>query len=134
MSQGLIWVCSRSRLFTFHKTCGLALRAIRELLPCAFLALLTAACSAAAPQAATPDANATIGALNAEVTRLQATPSPASAATCSDEAHVLTFRPIVDAEDTRVLSEFAWRCPNGHTFATAMLDIPLPSWRYVPTR
>jgi hypothetical protein len=25
---------------------------------------------------------------------------------CSSEAHVPTFRPIVDAEDTRVLSEF----------------------------
>lgn len=53
---------------------------------------------------------------------------------CSAEAHVLTFRPIVDAEDTRVLSEFAWRCPNGHTFATAMFDIPLPTWRYAPPR
>lgn len=51
---------------------------------------------------------------------------------CSVEAHVLTFLPIVDAEDTRALSEFAWRCPNGHTFATAMLDVPLPSWRYTP--
>ena len=60
---------------------------------------------------------------------------------CSAEAHVLTFRPIVrkvagqgesgpTVYEERELVDFAWRCPNGHQFATAMLDIPLPNWRY----
>jgi hypothetical protein len=34
--------------------------------------------------------------------------------TCSAEAHELTFSPAVDSEETRVLTDFAWRCPNGH--------------------
>ena len=49
--------------------------------------------------------------------------------TCAAEAHVLTFQPAVESDRTRVLSEFAWRCPNGHVLATAMPDIPLPTWR-----
>ena len=54
--------------------------------------------------------------------------------TCSAEAHELTFSPAVDSEETRVLTDFAWRCPNGHAFATAMPDIPLPSWRALTER
>jgi hypothetical protein len=40
----------------------------------------------------------------------------------------------MDSEDTRVLTNFAWRCPNGHTFATAMPDIPLHTWRRLTER
>jgi hypothetical protein len=47
---------------------------------------------------------------------------------CNAEAHELTFRPVVDSEGTRVLTNFAWRCPTGHVFATDMPAIPLPSW------
>ena len=39
-----------------------------------------------------------------------------------------------DELGARTLAEFAWRCPNGHLFATAMRDISLPSWRYDPPR
>jgi hypothetical protein len=50
--------------------------------------------------------------------------------TCGAEAHVLTFLPEVEPDGyTRVFVDFAWRCPNDHVFATAMPDIPLPSWR-----
>ena len=30
--------------------------------------------------------------------------------------------------------DFAWRCPNGHRFATAMPDIPLVTWRRLTER
>jgi len=50
------------------------------------------------------------------------------------EAHELTFSPAVDSEATRVLTDFAWRCPNGDQFATAMPDVPLPSRRRLTER
>lgn len=53
---------------------------------------------------------------------------------CAAEAHELTFSPAVDAYETRVLTDFAWRCPNGHTFATAMSDLPLTTWRRLTER
>jgi hypothetical protein len=31
--------------------------------------------------------------------------------------------------DERVLADFAWTCPNGHEFATAMPDLELHTWR-----
>lgn len=34
--------------------------------------------------------------------------------------------------DERMLSEFAWRCPNGHEFATAQPDLELHTWQYAP--
>ena len=40
----------------------------------------------------------------------------------------------MDSEDERVLTDFAWRCANGRTFATAMPDIPLPTWRRLTKR
>src|SRR5919201_5886026 len=52
---------------------------------------------------------------------------------CEAEAHVLTFRPAVESDGTRVLSEFAWRCPSNHVFATAMPDLPLLTWRRAAT-
>jgi hypothetical protein len=54
--------------------------------------------------------------------------------TCGAEAHELTFSPAVDSEETRVLTDFAWRCPNGHQFATAMPDVPLVTWRRLTER
>lgn len=59
---------------------------------------------------------------------------------CGAEAHELTFRPVVrqvDGQtdegptvyDERVLADFAWRCPNGHEFATALPDLELNTWR-----
>lgn len=50
---------------------------------------------------------------------------------CAATAHSLTFVPVVEPDGTRVLTGFAWRCPSGHQFATAMPDIPLPTWRPV---
>ena len=29
------------------------------------------------------------------------------------------------------MTGFVWCCPTGHQFATAMPDIPLPTWRRV---
>jgi hypothetical protein len=54
--------------------------------------------------------------------------------TCSLEAHTLTFSPAIDSEDERVLTNFRWRCPNEHLFATALPDIPLPTWRRLSER
>ena len=54
--------------------------------------------------------------------------------TCGAEAHELTFSPAVDSEETRVLTDFAWRCPNSHQFATALPDVPLVSWRRLTER
>ena len=48
---------------------------------------------------------------------------------CGTEAHNLTFVPVVDPDGTRVLTDLARRCANAHQFATAMPDIPLPTWR-----
>jgi hypothetical protein len=50
---------------------------------------------------------------------------------CGAAAHNLTFVPVVEPDGTRVLTDFAWRCANGHQFATAMPDLPLPTWRRV---
>jgi hypothetical protein len=54
--------------------------------------------------------------------------------TCGAEAHELTFSPAVDSEGTRVLTDFTRRCLNGDQFATAMSDVPLPSWRRLTER
>ena len=54
--------------------------------------------------------------------------------TCGLEVHTLTFSPAVDSEDERVLTNFRWRCPNEHFFATALPDIPLPTWRRLAER
>jgi hypothetical protein len=40
----------------------------------------------------------------------------------------------VDARETRVLTDFARRCPKGHVFATAMADLPLVTWRRLTER
>jgi hypothetical protein len=65
---------------------------------------------------------------------------------CGVEAHELTFRPVVrqvdghsdDGEptvyDERELSDFAWRYPNHHLFATRMDDMSLPNWRRAEPR
>ena len=50
---------------------------------------------------------------------------------CGAAAYKLTFVPTVEPDGARVLADFAWRCPSGHQFATAMPDIPLPTWRRV---
>ncbi|MGI9148915.1 MAG: hypothetical protein ACR2IK_20590 [Chloroflexota bacterium] len=48
--------------------------------------------------------------------------------------HELTFSPAVHSEKTRVLTNFAWRCPNGPQFATALPDVPLVSSRRLSER
>jgi hypothetical protein len=50
---------------------------------------------------------------------------------CQAAAYKLRFVPVVEPDGARVLTTFAWRCPTGHQFATAMPDIPLPTWRRV---
>jgi hypothetical protein len=50
---------------------------------------------------------------------------------CGATAHSLMFVPVVEPDGTRVLTSFAWRCPTGHQFATAMPDLLLPTWRRV---
>ena len=54
--------------------------------------------------------------------------------TCGAEAHELTFSPAVDSEETRVLTEFAWRCPNDHEFAGAAARHSPPNWRRLTER
>src|SRR5690348_10622175 len=54
--------------------------------------------------------------------------------TCGLEAHTLTFSTAVDSEDERVLTNFRWRCPQDHFFATALPDTPLPTWRRLTER
>jgi hypothetical protein len=50
---------------------------------------------------------------------------------CQAAAHSLTFVPVGEPDGTHVLTGFAWRCPTGHQFATAMPDVPLPTLRRV---
>ncbi len=57
-------------------------------------------------------------------------PSLPTCPDCHAVAHRLAFRPAVELDQTRILTDFVWHCPQGHRFATTMPDIPLPTWRH----